>query len=370
MKKLKFNIMYLILLFPLSLGLSYLAARSPIIVEQAYSNFIYRYIAQFISNITGIFPFSVAELIIVATIITVLVNLIYRLNEIFKQPKEWKSILLKQLKLAAITISVIYFVFLIVWGLNYHREPIASMLNLEVTASSVEELVLLNKYLIEQANELRALVVEDTSGITISPKGTRDILNRAELGFIVASEIYPELGGRYGRPKSALFSTILSYQGIGGVYFPFTAEPNVNVNRPHFLIPFTTMHEIAHQRGVAREDEANYIGYITSIMHPDYDFQYSGTMMALNYSMGALRRYDIEKHNELRAGFSPGVVRDFAAWSEHSQKHQGVVREAATRINNAYLQANAQMDGVHSYGRMVDLLIAYYRQTETIQIMY
>jgi len=64
----------------------------------------------------------------------------------------------------------------------------------------------------------------------------------------------------------------MSYLGIGGVYFPFTGEANVNISMPHTSIPFTACHEMAHQIGFAREDEANFIAYIACKNHPSPDF--------------------------------------------------------------------------------------------------
>ena len=55
---------------------------------------------------------------------------------------------------------------------------------------------------------------------------------------------------------------MLSYLGISGIFIPFTCEANVNATLPDWEIPFTACHELAHQRGFAREDEANYVGYL------------------------------------------------------------------------------------------------------------
>jgi len=360
-RKKKFNKMYLLLLFPLALASAYLASRSPVMVERYYSRSVYRCLAQIISSVTGIFPFSVAEILMVFTLVLIIAGVVYGIAELAKNPGKRLKIFFKQLSIAAIALSLVYFSFIAVWGLNYHRLSIASIANLDAQPASVEELETLCRYLIQNANRLRGLVEEDEDGIMVSPEGVNDILKRAEKGYQAASAVYPELGGKYGRPKGVMLSKVMSYQGIGGIYFPFTAEANVNISEPHFMIPFTASHEMAHQRGFAREDEANYIGYIASIMHPDYDFQYSGTMVALQYSMNALGRQDINRYNLLREEYSQGVARDFQAWYEHCRQYEGFASRTTDRINNAYLQANAQSDGVQSYGRMVDLLLAHYR---------
>jgi hypothetical protein len=360
------GIIYLVLLFPLAWACAGLASHYPGMVERYYSKSIYLFLSQAVSSATGIFPFSVAEVMVILIFVIIAVGLVRGTLRLVKNPGNRLPLLIRQLIVAAAIVSVVYFAFIAVWGLNYHRVSIAAITNLEVREVSVEELEALCGYLIQRANGLRVLAEEDQNGVMVSPGGTQGILDRAYKGYRAVSEIYPELGGSYGRPKGVMLSKVLSYQGIGGIYFPFTGEANVNISGPHFMIPFTASHEMAHQRGFAREDEANYIGYLACIMHPDPDFRYSGTMAALQYSMNALARQDRERYNSLREQYSGGVERDFRAWSEHIRKYEGIVKETTDRINDAYLQANAQSDGVQSYGRMVDLLMAHYRDVTKV----
>ena len=41
-------------------------------------------------------------------------------------------------------------------------------------------------------------------------------------------------------------------------------------------------------------------------------------------------------------------------------KYEGKAAEAASKMNDTYLKLNQQKDGVKSYGRVVDLMLAYY----------
>lgn len=361
LRKKKAKTVYLIIFFPAALALTYAASKSAHITERYYSGYLYRYLSQAISSATGIIPISIAELLVVAAMIFIIAGVVYGCIRLMKSPGKRWVLLVRQFTAVVIVLSIIYFSFVIVWGLNYHRESIASIANLRIREASVDELEGLCSYFIEKANMLREQVEEGQEGVMTSSGGVRDMLKRADKGYQAVAEIIPELGGRYGRPKGVILSVVLSYQGIGGIYFPFTGEANVNISGPQFMIPFTASHEMAHQRGFAREDEANYIGYLACSMHPDKDFQYSGTMAALQYSMNAMARQDSERYNRLRNEYSVGVQRDFNAWNEHCRKYDGFAKETSDRINDAYLQANAQRDGIKSYGRMVDLLLAHYR---------
>jgi hypothetical protein len=161
-----------------------------------------------------------------------------------------------------------------------------------------------------------------------------------------------------------MLSELMNYTGICGVYFPFTGEANVNVSIPETSLPSTAAHEMAHQRGFSREDEANYISYLACTAHPDINYKYSGVLLALIHSMNALYEDDKPDFYKLSENYSDGVRHDIEELNKFWQKYEGPVERTSDKINNAYLKANNQKDGVRSYGRMVDLLIAEHRQAK------
>jgi Protein of unknown function (DUF3810) len=155
-----------------------------------------------------------------------------------------------------------------------------------------------------------------------------------------------------------MLSPLLSRLGITGIFCPFTGEAHVNGEVPAPDVPFTASHELAHFRGFAREDEASYVGYLACRSHPDPDFRYSGLLLASAYLTGALARVDPAAAREVQALRSEGVRRDLAALRAWSDRHRGRVQDASQRVNDAYLRAQGTPDGVRSYGRMVDLILA------------
>jgi len=171
----------------------------------------------------------------------------------------------------------------------------------------------------------------------------------------------PELKGVRSRPKPLLFSPAIAYTHIWGIYCPFTVESNVNMKIPTPMILSTMMHEMAHQLGFAREDEANYIAYLTCSLHPDADFQYAGALFALDYTLDTVYGLDGKAYRELYNGLDKKVRRDLAENGKYQEKYDGPIRRASSRSNDLYLKANHQEDGERSYGRMVDLLLAQYR---------
>lgn len=348
----------LILLILGSLGFFFFwsTAYYPQFIESYYVVLSKEFI-RYLSLLSGLVPFSIAEIIVILFPISVVIlstRALVKKIIIHRGDKGLASSLVNLF----LFLGVLYLCFVIIWGLNYNRQSFADISGLKVEAVAEQELEELCVYLINQANDLRQELVEDEYGVMTIEGGFSKVRREAVQGFEKAADIYPELGGRFGDAKPIYFSEKMSYTGISGVFFPFTGEANVNVDAPHSLLPATTCHEMAHQRGFAREDEANYIAWITSRSNDNPEFKYSGTLLALIHSMNAFFQSNPEKASELLYTYDEGVARDLQNLSDYWKKHEGRVEEVASDVNDAYLKSNRQEDGVRSYGRMVDLLLA------------
>lgn len=350
-----------ILLIPISLFINYISSILPNKVEAFYSNGLYKLIGQLLSSFTGIIPISLSELIFYSIILLFLLKFFQFVMEVIENKALLFNVLLNYLLSLLKLIGITYFIFILIWGINYHRLPFSQIVGLDTRPSSIEELEILCRDLIKKSNLLRKNISEDENGIMKIQGGYRSVFNRVDLGYREIAKLIPELRGNYGKPKPVILSYYMSYTGISGIYFPFTGEANVNVHIPDIYLPSTTSHEMAHQRGFAREDEANYIAYLTATYHPHRDFQYSGTVLALIHSMNAMYKYDKELHGELKKEYGDALKRDLIFINNYWKKFQGPVEKASTRMNDIYLKSNMQHDGVYSYGRMVDLLLAEYR---------
>lgn len=332
----------------------------PYITERIYSSFIYKKIIRSLSLITSPLPFSLAEMLIVLSVIIAIAYII-RFGTCLAKTKETKN--LKVLFQNIVTlVGIIYLTFQLLWGLNYNRLMISEILDLNTRTPTQQELIGLCEDLIAKANRLRRDLNEDESNIMKLPYGKDGALRIAYMGFERVSSFYPDFEGRYGRPKGIVLSEYMSCTGITGFFFPFTGEANVNMHIPDSSLPFVIAHEMAHQLGFAREDEANFIAYIACINHPDIYFQYSGTLSALGYSMSALRKVDHVKHNDLLAAYSEAVRRDLQYNNKFWARYSGPIERASNKINDTYLKSQNQKTGVKSYGAMVDLLIAERRK--------
>lgn len=352
----------LLLLAPLSMFLFYITSLTPKLVENIYSRGINKLLIEFLSIITGIIPISLAEIGLIVLVILVPVLFVRIIIKIFRQRQGKLKAFINLFVNILIVISLIYFTLTTFWSLNYNRLSFGEIAGLDTHPASVKELAGLCDSLIIRANSLRTSVHQNPKGVMILQGGTSSVFKDINKGYSEASKTYPVLTGTYSKPKAVIFSKAMSYTGIIGLYCPFTGEANIDVAIPDFSIPSTACHEAAHQHGFAREDEANYIAWLTCKVNPNVDFQYSGTILATINSMNALYSHDKNIYFELNKKLSAGVKRDLNANNQYWQLHKGPVEKVTTSLNDAYLKANKQSDGVYSYGRMVDLLIAEFRK--------
>jgi hypothetical protein len=363
----------LIILLPIAIIINFIASKNPEFVEKYYSLCLDKYIVKLLSSITGIIPFSLYELtmyIIAISIIAWIITFIYKLTK-------GKQIFSHFIKHSIINIlciaSTVYFFFIVLWGINYNRVPLETSLlqNLQFKNGKDtkdnkdnKDLISLYNFLVEKSNETRKLTKQDNKSIMKNNSDYRGVINRANLGYQNIVGIIPGFEGNYSKAKPVISSKLMCYTGITGIYFPFTAEANVNIAVPDFSLPATVSHEMAHQSGFASEGEANFIAYLTSVNHPDNDFKYSGYTLALMYTGSALRKVDYEEYIRISSKLSEDVKRDLNYNSEFWSKYEGKIDEISNEFNNTYLKSNGIKSGVQNYGQMVDLLLLYFNSVD------
>ena len=351
---------WLLILLPAAIALDLAAKSSPHFAEW-YARTFYAFYASLFSLITSWVPFSIGEVALVVGAIWLLIYLgrgIYRLIRCKEDRLAYTVRFLSVPLLLAVCIS---FLCVTNFGTNHRRYPFAAICGLEIRESSVEELYDLCVRLTTQANTLREQVQEDESGVFALSSDIWNTAENARTHFNALNKAYPSLYTN-GKPKPVIASEVMSYLDISGIYCPFTFEANVNVHQNDSSIPFTMCHELSHLSGYMREDEANFIAFLAGANSTDPDFQYSCTFIAMIHASNALFSADLELWKQVYAMKSDGVRRDSDANSLYWEQYDTPVAEASNKVNDTYLKANGQEDGVRSYGRMVDLLLAYYRE--------
>lgn len=334
-----------------------------------YVQWIYPILTGTIGRISSFVPFSLMEV----GGYVLLIMLFVLLRKHWKQPA-W--MLSRSVWLA----GMIVFLFVINSGINYYHRPFSSYLEWEMRDSSSKELWELCCDLTSQLNEttIRLEKMEEEQGMdTFDTVWTRkQYVDEAVSSMKHLGESYVQLSGYYPRPKPLLASWLFSVTQLAGMYCPFTIEANYNADMVAYNIPHTICHELSHLKGFMREDEANFIGYLASIESESEVYQYSGAMLGWIYATNAL--YSVsqipledgtsltgaEGYALLAGQLNERARADMNANNQFWDKYESTVAEVANQVNDAYLKINSQEDGVKSYGRVVDLMLAYYRKNE------
>ena len=305
-----------------------------------YAHGIYKWIVRVAGGIFGFFPFSVVEFGLYGLLVLAVVYGI----------RFWRE----PLRVASRTVclaGVLLFVYTCNCGINYYAMPFSQYAGLETGVYTREELEALCTYLVEQVN------VHATADV-YQPGAWR---REGVWAMQAAGEQFPVLSGFYPKPKEITVSWILSVQQLCGIYSPFTVEANFNGDMPNYNIPHTICHELSHLKGFMREDEANFIGYLGCIFSREQAFLYSGYLTGWVYAGNALYRADPEAYIALYQQLCDQACKDLAQNNAFWDQYEGKVAEVSSQMNDVYLKANSQEDGIKSYGRMVDLMLEYYR---------
>lgn len=348
-----------LLLFPLHFLLVYLAGLNASFIERVYSRGVYPVISSVVSWIFSIFPFSFAELLLYALTASLAVFIVLSLIKLLLRRMRLTRFISILLTLAIIA-GFGLVGFNVLWGFNYYRQPLASSLELDTHARSAGELYTLCLALSKKAGELREGLNENGDGVYTFTGSWRDEFKKIPAAYAKLGEKYVLFSRNIPSPKGVTFSIGMSYAGIAGIFIPFTGEANLNIAAPDFLLISSAAHESAHLMGIAREDEANFVSYLACASSGDAEMQYSGVMLALIHCGNALASSSGERYAELWDTYTEGMARDLENNSAYWEKYEGPVEQTVNTINDSYLKANAQQDGVKSYGRMVDLMLAYY----------
>lgn len=245
------------------------------------------------------------------------------------------------------------------WNVTYHAASFREKSGLAVGTYSVEELKQVTAYFAKRAGELSGQVARDEEGHFL-----RDTKGQLEQGLEIYEEIekeFPFLQMEPVKAKPIFFSRLQSMMGFTGMYFPFTGEANVNVDAPAALFPATVAHEMAHQRMVALELEANFVGVAACLSSDHVAYQYSGAICALIHLCNALYPVDKEGWYEISGQyFTPELAVDWNDNNTYWRALDSKVEEAAEQVYDSFLKGNGQELGMRSYGACVDLLVAYY----------
>lgn len=330
--------------------------RDPEQIEQFYARGAYLLIGKMLRRLTGWLPFSVGDILYILAILW-LVFLLVRAGMIVRNGQINRPYI-KRVLISGIFISAcIYLIFNLLWGMNYERTGVASQLGLTERPPSDTALLRLATGLRNRLVLLRPKQL---------PSGLKDRGHYPLQGYRKLAVRFPIPDPEPVSVKASMFGFIGNYLGYSGYFNPFTGEAQVNTAIPLFMIPFVTAHEMAHQLGYAREDEASFIGHLAAAASADPFTQYSSYLNMFLYAHRELRQVDSTAARVIWESVTPAVRADIREYRLFLQRYDTVIGEWVDAFYDRYLRWNDQPEGTRTYSRVVIWLVAWQEKYGTV----
>lgn len=357
---------------------------------QYYVNHIFPLWVESYGRVTGLFPFSVGEMMIYLGVVLAVVwilwgilkGIVYGVSYGVRHVQGTKHGQsqgrgVKQTPFRKYSLFLLWVVGIVclIMTLNcflLYQVPTITERNLFITQEAKEhtygvaELTELRDEVVEKANTLARKMERDQNGYIVSDL---DIEETARQEMKRLGETYPELAGYYPKPKKLKTSAFFSQQYIMGYYFPFSMEANYNTMIYITNQPSTLCHELSHLKGFILEDEANFIGYLACVGSEEELFQYSAYLSVIAYLdddfYRAVGEEEYWKHPEISVQVrKDSVFLTKESWDQVEEKavlETTKVQQASYDFLETTLTLNGVEDGLDSYSRVVQLLLLWYK---------
>lgn len=307
-----------------------------------YGKYIFHPFQSIRNIVLGLVPFSIGDVLYISGAVY-LIYLIGKWVYLAIKFKTHSPILANSLLHTVMAICICYILFFMGWGGNYYKSSLASFWNIEKAVAQHHDstsLEAFDRFLISNLNAYAKYY---------QPVSFEDAGTKAKQYYIS----YTNNTWRDGHSvKRSLFGPLMQYFGIQGYYNPFTGEAQVNQLLPAFMLPFVMCHEMAHQSGIAAEDDANLLAYAVGVTTPDPVFRYSSYLNLWLYTNARLSDINMEKARAYRKMLNPLTIEHLDILKSLRKRYNSEVGVYSGQLYDEYLKLHHQKDGIESYNRV------------------
>ncbi len=336
------KLIFLLAVIILVVAMQLLLPGNPELVR-LYSQYVFRPYQSLRNILFGSLPVSIGDLLYTVGFI-ILLLVIVRWVYFVVRFRTYRHHLWHSLIHTGTAIGVLYVLFFIGWGGNYYKPSLSEYWKLDMnTTESRHFLFAYDAWLVTQLNKL----APEYQGLRF-----REVDKRAQQYFRKYTDSRTRMHGI--NAKASIFGYFMQYFGIQGYYNPFTGEAQVNRFQPAFMLPFVVCHEMAHQSGVAAEDDANLLAYALGTVVPDPDFRYSAYFNLWLYTHSRVRALDSVRAAAHRDRLNPISLAHVDTLRDIRRRYKSDVGAYSGFLYDGYLRLHNQKEGIRSYNNVVE----------------
>lgn len=311
-----------------------------------WSRTVSRGIIWFFGHVTNWLGISIFEIFVIVAIPIITAVLVLVVINFFKK----NNLRGFKLILSLVCFALVFITFYTACaGFAYNRDELPFVLKEEITQDEVYQVA--EKY-VAKLNEVSDRLPKDENGAIVCPYTTKQL---SDLLVIEYESLDDERFGGYfssftPRGKSSLFGAMMSEMHIVGLFFAPTAEAHVNTFCPSDDMANVMAHEMAHGKGVMREDDANFISYYITLNSDDDYILFSGLYTLVGQILEAVLYFPNTQplYEKLVQSISVDVKKTAAVAIEFWNKHD-FLKNIEEFFNDQYLKANGVQNGTDSY---------------------
>ncbi|MBQ2252850.1 MAG: DUF3810 family protein [Clostridia bacterium] len=341
-----------------------------------YSDSVGQFLRIALGTFSSFLPVSLGELLFLAFLlylpvwVVFLVLALKRKYALRRIHTKTRRALLAPIAALCIVLCIFFFLF----APSYYKPSAAKQLGIDESEIYDGDLYNTLTYFVNEINDDIQSIQFSESGFSKLPISFSDLSTQINHSFQSTATFH--VCPAEGVPaKGLLLSSIFTKFGIAGVYTFYSGEANINTALPDFYLPYNTAHELAHQRGVASENDAEFVAFITCATSTDVYVRYSGHLNALMRIVDELdvalteaektdAKYADTVRTEINAILSKldkRATKELQAANEFYQSNYSPeLTQAATDLNDTYLKTQGQDAGANSYHYLTALIVNFY----------
>ena len=319
-----------------------------------------------LGGVSSLVPFSLFEWSILLGILYLVFLLVFTPVTLLLRKKNRKTLRLAPFLLTVpVVLLTVLDLFVLTFASSYYRpSPLGELAPAPETVEA-EDVFFALEQLVDTVNETAPQLVKVKTGASaaIPLDEVNGQVKAACDAFGRRNAFYQSRGYK---AKTFVSSPLMTYTHISGIFGFFTGEANVNTNYPHFIVTPSLAHESCHARGIAPENECNFLSAVILMESGDSYLRYCGAAFVLDDFISVCRKLDRERTNAILQSLDPVFSADMHAYSEFFAPYRdSTAAKVADAANSTYLKSMGQKEGTVSYSRIIRLTAAYFREKTT-----